>query len=478
MILGRPLPALTFAVLGFATLSFSLLQSLLNPVLPTIQHDLHTDQSTVTWVITAWLLSAAIATPLLGRVGDMVGKRRTLVIVVAAVAVGSVIAALAPTIGVLIIGRVVQGLGGAIFPLVFGIIRDEFPRERVPSAIGAMSAVIALGGGVGLVLAGPLVLALGWRWLFWLPVIMFGVIGIAAVLLVPESPERPGGRINWVGATLLAGWLVALLLPLSEASQWGWASPLVIGLLVLAAVLIAVWIFYEYRSANPVIDMRMMRLPAVWTTNLVGLLFGAGFFATFAFLPQFAQTPSSTGYGIGATLSTTGLLLVPLTLTMAVVGFLSGPIAPWLGFKAQLLLGSVAVAISSIFFVFFHAEGWQIATTGAIFGIGLGLGYAAMASLIVQGVPASQTGVATGMNANVRTIGGAIGTAIVSSIVTTSIQPDGFPSEAGYVDAFILLTAIAVVAAALASLVPGARSARRKAAGMPVLPSPLVAETN
>ena len=454
---------LTFAVLATATASFSLLQSLLNPVLPTIQHDLHTTQTEVTWVITAWLLSAAIATPLLGRTGDMIGKRRALLIVLSAVVVGDFLAALAPTLGILIVARLVQGLGGAIFPLAFGIIRDEFPRHRVSSAVGAISAIIAVGGGLGVVLAGPIVGALGWRWLFWIPMIVTIVVGVLAAIFIPESPSRAGGRVNILGALLLAAWLVALLLPLSEGREWGWGSPLTIGLFVLAAALIAVWVRVEFRSSNPVIDMRMMRLPTVWTTNLVALLFGAGMFATYAFLPQFTQTPTSTGYGFGASVTESGLLLLPMLVTMAVTGFISGPIAPYVSFKLQLALGSAVIASAAILFVVLHSEPWEVAFASGIFGLGLGIAYSAMSSLIVQGVPAHQTGAASGMSVNIRTIGGAIGTAVVSSIVTGGLDARGLPLESSYTSAFIVLAGFAVAAFVASFLVPSVRRASARA---------------
>jgi MFS family permease len=243
----------------------------------------------------------------------------------------------------------------------------------------------------------------------------------------------------------------------------------VIGLFVLASVLIAVWIVVEFRSANPVIDMRMMRLPTVWTTNLVALLFGAGMFATYAFLPQFTQTPTSTGYGFGASITESGLLLLPMLVTMAVSGFFSGPIAPVVSFKLQLALGSAILAVAAILFVFFHAAPWEIAVASGIFGLGLGSAYSAMSSLIVSGVPASQTGVASGMSVNIRTIGGAIGTAVVASVVTSHTDSHGLPLESGYTSAFVVMAAFAIAALIAAFFVP---SARRSVASTPELPEP------
>jgi predicted MFS family arabinose efflux permease len=370
-------PRLTFVVLAAAAAAFSLMQSLVTPVLPIIQHDLHTGPGTVTWVLTAWLLSASVATPLMGRVGDMIGKDRTLLVALGAIAAGCLIAAL------------------------------------------------------------------------------------AAHRVVPASPVRTPGRINWVAALLLSGWLVALLLPLSNATTWGWTSARTLGLLVGAVLLAAGWLAVELRSANPLIDMRMMRLPAVWTTNLVAMLFGAGMFAVYAFVPRFVQTPRAAGYGFGADVTTSGLLMLPMLVTMATAGSLSGPIAGRVSSKAQLILGSALSAVSCAMYAWWHGSEWPIGAASAIFGLGLGLVFASMINLIVQSVPPAQTGVASGMNANIRTIGASIGTAVVSSIVTAHIGPAGYPAESGYTTSFLLLAVVGLAATALAVLVPAARAARR-----------------
>jgi EmrB/QacA subfamily drug resistance transporter len=450
---------MTFVVLAATAASFSLMQSLITPVLPTIQHDLHTSGTAVTLVLTAWLLCASVATPLLGRIGDMIGKDRTLLIALGSIALGCLVAALAPNIGVLIAARVIQGLGSAAFPAAFGIIRDEFPPQRVASAVGVLSAVIATGGGLGVVLAGPIVGALDWRWLFWIPMIVVLAVAALAVRYVPASPIRTPGRVNWLAAVLLSGWLVALLLPLSKAPAWGWAAPATIGLFVLAAALIAGWLAVELRSTNPLIDMRMMRLPAVWTTNLVALLFGAGMFAVYAFLPQLMQTPTASGYGFGASVTTSGLLMLPMLVTMAAGGSLSGPLSTRIAGKTQLIFGSTLTAASSALFALQHDAPWKVATSGAIFGLGLGLVFACLVNLIVQSVPPSQTGVASGMNANIRTIGASIGIAVVSSIITAHTQPTGLPTESGYTTSFLLLAMVGAAATALAILVPTPRQA-------------------
>ncbi|MEY9484743.1 MFS family permease [Streptomyces calvus] len=463
---------LTFAVLATGAGVFSMLQSLIAPALPTVQHALHTSQSTVTWVMTAYLLSASVFTPILGRVGDLIGRKRTLVGVLAAVAVGCLLAALAPNIGVLVVARVVQGVGGALLPLSFGIIRDEFRALEVSARIAGLSAVIAAGGGVGMVAAGPIVTALDYRWLFWIPVAVVVVTLLIAVRHVPESPRRAEGGVSWTGAVLLSAWLVALLLPLSQAGAWGWGSGRVLGLLGAAVVLFALWLYAESRSRDPLIDLRVMRQPAVWTTNTAALLFGAGMYGIWSFLPGFVQTPHSAGYGFGASVTTAGLLMLPMLIAMFLSGVLSGRLEPVLGAKVLLTAGAALGSLACAVLALWHDRPWQIALAAGVFGLGIGLAFAAMANLIVGSVPAGQTGAATGMNANIRTIGGSIGAAVTSVLVTGRLQPSGLPHESGYTQGFALLAVLCLAAAGAALLVPARRAARLASTTTPATGTP------
>ncbi|WP_244931671.1 MFS transporter [Nocardioides sp. W7] len=456
----------TFVVLCLGVATFSLLQSLVNPVLPTIARELDTDQATATWVLTAYLLSASVFTPIIGRVGDKVGKERMLVVALGALAVGSLVAALAPSIGVLIAARVIQGIGGGVLPLTFGIIRDEFPREKIAGAIGTSSALLAVGGGIGLVVAGPLVDALSYHWLFWLPMVATVIATVAAAVLVPESPVRTPGRINVGSALLLSAWLVALLLAASQGHSWGWSSPEVVGLFVAAAVLLPLWVRAEVRSESPLVDMVMMRIPTVWTVNLVALLLGAGMYSLFAFLPAFLQTPSAAGYGFGATVTESGLLLLPQTIGSFLMGVLSGRLAARFGSKALLVVGSVLASVSLFGLALAHGELGYVVVEATGFGFGLGLAFAAMANLVVDAVPPAQTGVASGMNANIRTVGGAIGSAVVASVITSGARADGLPVESGYTVGFLLLAIALAIATLVALLVPVVRARN------PLVPGP------
>jgi EmrB/QacA subfamily drug resistance transporter len=451
----------TFAVLAAGVAAFALLQSLVIPVLTTVQRELHTTQGAATWVLTAYLLSASIMTPILGRVGDMTGKKRVFVATLLALAVGSLLAAIAPSIGVLIVARVIQGIAGGMLPVAFGIIRDEFPAGKVAGAVGILAALTAVGAGLGIVLAGPIVDALGYPWLFWLPMILTVAAAVSALLFVPESPVRTPGRISWLPAVLLSAWLVALLIALSEAPAWGWGSGRILGLLVGAVVLAAVWVLAELSAATPLIDMKMMRRPGVWTNNLVALLIGVGMYATFAFLPEFVQTPTVAGYGFGASITKSGLMLLPSAITMFVTGIFVGRLAGRLGAKVLVIAGCLIGCVAMFILAFAHHQVWEIYLSSAIMGIGFGLAFSAMSALIVAAVPSSQTGVATGMNANIRTIGGSIGAAVMASIVTSQLEPSGLPKEAGYTTGFAVMAGGLVLAALAALLIPSARGLRR-----------------
>jgi MFS family permease len=444
----------TFAVLATAALAFSLLQSLIIPAIPLLEHTLHTSTSGATWLLTGYLLSAAIATPILGRIGDMVGKEKMIVAVLVSLSVGTLISALATTFPLMLAGRIVQGAGGAVFPLAFGIIRDEFPPEKVAGAIGVMSAILGVGVGAGIVLAGPIVEHLSYHWLFWIPLVMSLSATVCTFLFVPESPVRSPGRINWIGASLMSGWLVTGLLAVSYGPLWGWKSDSVMGLFVATAVLMVFWIRSESRSHSPTVDMNMMRIPAVWTTNLAALLFGFGMFAMFITVPQFAQTPAHVGYGFSASVTRSGLYLLPFAVAMLVIAPLTGRLSAAIGSKPILIVGSLFAASSYGLLVFAHNQPWNIYASAGLLGVGVAFGYASMSNLIIEAVPPSQTGVATGMNTNIRNIGAALGSAVATSLVVSGLAVDGFPREHGYILAFAVCGAALVVAAVAGLMIP------------------------
>jgi EmrB/QacA subfamily drug resistance transporter len=443
------------AILALAGSGYAMLQSLVVPALPTLQKELDTSPTGVAWIFTTYLLAASVATPIAGRVGDMFGKKRTLLVVLTGLAGGTLLAALATTLPVLILARAIQGVGGAVFPLAFGIIRDEFPRERVPSSIGLVSGLLGIGGGLGIVLAGPILAHLDYHWLFWIPFAVIVVTAVGTLFLVPESPIRSPGRVDWLGAVLLSSWLVCLLLSISEAPHWGWTAARTIGLFSMAVVLAVLWIRVEERSSTPLVDMRMMRLRAVWTTNLVGFVVGLGMFSAFVLIPQFVQTPTGNGYGFGSSVTASGIFLIPSTVTMIISAPAAGRLSTRIGSKPPLVAGVAITMIALLLLAVAHSAHWPIYLSSLLLGIGVGFAFASMTNLIVEAVEQDQTGVATGMNAVVRTIGGAVGGQVVATFLAASVLVSGYPAESGYTWSFaVMATALGVgVVAALA--VPG-----------------------
>jgi EmrB/QacA subfamily drug resistance transporter len=453
-------PGLILGVLALGGGAYALLQSLVVPALPVLRSDLHTSTSGVAWIFTSYLLAASVVTPIAGRLGDMFGKKRVIVVALAGLAAGTLLAAVVTSLPLMILARTIQGLGGAIFPLAFGIIRDEFPRERVAGAIALISGILGIGGGLGIVLAGPILQHLSYHWLFWIPLVVTSVAAVAAVVFIPESPIREPGDVHWLGGALLSAWLVALLVAVSEGSAWGWGSAKTMGLFVLSGLFAAAWVKAESRSRHPLVDMKMMRLSGVWTTNAAALLLGFGMYSAFVLIPQFVEAPTSTGYGFGSSVSQAGLFLVPTTIALLITSPIGGRLSNVVGSKVPLVLGSLLTTIAFVVLAIADAR-WEIYLAATLVGAGVGFAFASMANLIVEAVPPGQTGVATGMNTIVRTIGGAIGAEIAATVLGAHLLASGEPAKHGYTISFSICVAV-LLAGVLASLaVPGRR--RRQA---------------
>lgn len=446
-------PNLILAVTALAGMGYSMLSSAVIPALPSIQHSLHTTETGVTWLLTGYLLSASVATSILGRLGDMYGKERLLVITLVMLAAGTIVSALATSLGPMIAGRIIQGAGGGVFPLAFGIVRDEFPRERVAGSIGILSSVLGVGGGIGVVLGGLIVEHLDYHWLFWIPLVVTVAAAVCTQLFVPESPVRVPGRVNWPAAALMTAGFCCVLIAISEATSWGWGSARTLGLLAAGLVISGAWIIVEVRSRTPLIDMAMMRIRGVWTTNVVAFLLGAGMYGSFLVLPQFAQLPRSTGFGFGVSVVVAGLYLLPSALTMSVLGSVAGRVARRFGSKNAVIAGSGVTAVAFAFLAVAHGAPIDMLISAALMGIGIGLAFAALGNLIVQAVPPSQTGAATGMNTVMRTLGGALGGQVVATFIADNVA-HGLPTVTGFTDSFVLQAAFLVVAMLAGILVP------------------------
>ena len=449
-------PNLILGVLLLAGLAYAVLSSAVIPALPTIQRELHTTDTGVTWLLTGFLLSASVGTSIIGRLGDMYGKERLLLWTLLVLAAGTLLAAVANSLGVLIVARVIQGVAGGIFPLAFSIARDEFPPDRVAGSIGMISAILGIGGGCGLVLGGLIVEHLSWHWLFWMPL---GVTLLAAVCTwryIPESPVRTPGHVNWLAAALMSVGMCCVLLAIAQTTVWGWGDTRTLALFAIGFAVCAAWIWVELHSREPLIDMAMMRVRGVWTTNLAAFLLGAGLYASFIIYPQFAQLPRSTGFGFGSSVVVSSLYLLPCALGMGLLGTMAGRVAHRFGSRNALLAGSVITAVAFGWLAVAHGHPYDMLISSSVLGIGIGLAFAALGNLIVQAVPPSQTGVATGMNTVMRTLGGALGGQLSATFIVNHTA-HGLPTVTGFVQTFVMATAFLVVCVLAGLLVPEGR---------------------
>jgi len=424
-------------VLSLAALAYSVLSSAVIPALPTIQRSLNASETGVTWLLTGFLLSASVGTAIIGKLGDMYGKKRLLVWTLLVLAAGTLLAAVAGSMAVLIVARVIQGVAGGIFPLSFSIVRDEFPADRVAGSIGLMSAILGVGGGLGLVVGGLIDEHLSWHWLFWIPLPAMILAAACTWRYIPESRIRSPGRINWAAACLLTGGMSGLLLAIAQTTAWGWTSARTLALLAAALAVCAVWIVVEVRSRTPLIDMAMMRVRGVWTANLAAFLLGGGLYAWFLLLPQYAQLPRSTGFGYGASVVAAGLYLLPCAVGMGVFGSLAGRVERQFTSRRALVAGAAISAVACGWLTLASRHPYDMLLCSTLLGIGIGLAFSALGNLIVQAVPASQTGVASGMNTVLRTLGGALGGQIAATFVASRLV-HGLPGLTGFTLTFAM----------------------------------------
>ncbi len=460
---------LTLAILTMAGTAYALQQTMVFPALSTFEKHFNTTPAWATWVLTAFLLTASVATPLLGKLGDQYGKERMLLVALSIFMVGTIGGAFARNIGSLIGFRALSGAGGAVFPLSFGIIRDEFPPEKVKVGIGLLSSVFGVGGGLGIFFSGVIVEYLSWRWLF-----IVGAIPVAAAIVlvhryVPESPIKSKTRVDVPGALLLAGALVSLLVALTEGESWGWTSAAFLGLMLTSALLLAVWILTELRVEEPMVDMRMMSQRPVLLTNTTALIAGFAMFGTFVLVPQFVSTPESAGYGFGASPIVAGLYLVPASAMMLFSGPVAGVFGRRYGSKWPLALGMGLVALASLGLATRHDVPLDVVVSMVLLGAGVAAAFAAMAALITESVRPTETGVATGMNTVMRTVGGVIGGQIGAAILTSYAVGDALPDEQAYTLAFGLSAAAAAIASSVAVFITAPFRARRRAAAVEAL---------
>jgi EmrB/QacA subfamily drug resistance transporter len=449
-------PNHVLAVLVLAAISFALSQTLVVPALPALAETMHATATSASWVLTGFLLSASVATPIVGKLGDLYGKGRMLTCVMLMFAIGSIVCALATSIGVVIAGRVIQGVAGGVFPLSFGVIRDTFPSARVAGSIGLLSASFGIGGGIGLPLAGIVVDNLELSWLFWISLISLPVAA-AVHWLVPPSPPVARARVDWLGAFVLSLALVAILLAVTKGEQWGWGSGRTLGLMLAGLVLLAVWLKIEATREQPLIELGVLRDRVVAATNLSAFLVGFAMFSSFLLIPRFAQAPEAAGYGFAMSVTASGFLMAPTAGAQLLAGPLAGPLGLRIGMRLTLAFGALLACAAFVVLAFFHDHPWEFIVGGMLLGAGITFALASMANLIVQSVPQTDVGIATGINTIMRTVGGAFGAAGGTAIIAAHVARNGLPSERGYTIAFLASAAGGLLAIGAALLIPRSR---------------------
>ncbi|MBL1094916.1 MULTISPECIES: MFS transporter [Streptomyces] len=453
-------------ILAFAGIVVAVMQTLLVPVIKDLPVLLGTAPSNATWVMTATLLAGAVATPIMGRLGDLYGKRRMLLTSLAVMVVGSLVCGFTSDLVTMIVGRALQGFAMGAIPLGIGIMRDALPRERLGSAMGLMSSSIGVGGGLALPVAALVAQHADWHSLF------FGAAGLGVLsilltlLLVPETPVRAPGRFDVAGAVGLSAGLVALLLPITKGSDWGWSSPTTLGLFGIAVLVLVLWGVMELRIADPLVDLRTTARREVLLTNLASITVGVAFYAISLVLPQLLQLPESTGYGLGESMVVAGLCMAPLGLTMMLVAPVYARIAARRGPKATLLLGMLVIAVGYGAGIGLMNAAWQTVIIAVVVGAGIGLAYSSLPALIIGAVDASETGAANGLNTLMRSIGTSVSSAVIGMVLahmSRRMGPVAVPTMAGFRVSFLIATAAVVLGVALASFLPSQRKPSRPA---------------
>ncbi len=460
------------AVLAIAGLASSFMFTLVVPIQAQLPELLDASRDDTAWVVTATLLSAAATTPIAGRLGDMYGKRRIVLVLLAVMVIGSVVAALSTDIVGIIIGRALQGAVTGVVPLGISILRDVLHENRVDSAIALISATLGVGGALSLPLSAIVADRADWHLLFWIAGGLGAVVFALILWIVPVSVLRTAGRFDYVGAAGLSAGLLAVLLAISRGSVWGWTSPLTLGLAAAGVVILVAWGWYELRIDQPLLDLRIAARRPVLLTNLASIAFGFALFSSQVSYPQMLELPAATGVGFGLSLLAASLVVMPSGLVMMVLSPLSGRMARAIGPRVLLLAGAVSLVAAYAFSLLWATEVWHLVVANILIGFGIGFGYAAMPMLIMRSVPPHETGASNGLNALSRSLGTSTAGAIVGAVLagsTTTYQGAQVPTADAFQASFVLGIVAAVVALVLALLIP---TRPRQVEPHPSLPDP------
>lgn len=453
-------PNLIVAVLAFAGIAVSVMASLVIPILGELPTLLHTSEASASWVVTSTLLAAAVATPVMGRLGDMYGKRTMILISLLLLVVGSLISAVTASLAPMLLGRTLQGIGSGLIPLAISLLRDTVPRERLGSAVALISSSLGIGGALGLPAAAVVAQHLGWHDLFYGAAILGALCFVLILLLVRESDARAGGSFDYVGAVGIGAGLLCLLVPLSEGGSWGWGSARTLGLFAAAVMLLLAWGWYELRTGQPLIDLRTSARRQVLFTNLTAVAIGFAMYGTSLLLPQLLQLPKATGYGLGQSMVAAGMCMAPGGFVMMLVSPYGAKLSKARGPKISLLVGAAIVGLGYVALLGLTHSVWQIILGSCIVTAGIGFAYAAMPALIMSAVPVTETAAANALNTLMRSIGVSIASAAIAVVLAHSARPfhgTALPTMSGFRGGFLIALGGCAAAVVIALFIPGLR---------------------
>lgn len=451
------------AILAVAAFALAFQETGLLPALPRIQRELHASKTASGLLESAFLLVASIAAPLLGKLGDRFGKKRLLVTALAVYFVGAIGAALAPDMWVLVGFRALQGTGGAIFGLSFAILRDTAGQERLSVVIGVMVGAFGVGMAAGFASVGGLEQAASWRVLFWIGAGLVAVATALVALGIHEAGERHGEHTDVAGALLLGGAPTAIVVGLALAPATGWASWPVIGLLVLGVVLGLVWVWFERRGREPLLDVGTLAQRVVLLPNVGSLLAGWAAFSLLFVVPRFVQAPhdvppaiaAQLHYGFHATSAATGGYLVPFAIGIVIAGPLGGVIGRRWGGKGPFVVGLALLGVAGLSCALAHGGPWLVRAWLLIAGLGFGASIGAAGTFVTESVDPGSTGVATTFNSVMRLAGGGIGAELAAGLLATFTIGGSDAAHLGAFDAcFWIAAGVAFAGAGLGLLVP------------------------
>jgi MFS family permease len=465
------------ATLAGTGLIAAFMQTLVTPIYPHLPELLDTTAADASWVLTSTLLAAAIGTPIAGRLGDMFGKRRLILTLLVILTAGSIIAALSHTLIPMVVGRSLQGIGLGVIALGISVLRDILHPKRLGAAIALVSATLGIGGAVGLPIAAIIAENMDYHYLFWLATLLSIIAFVAVLAIIPVSTLRTGGKFDFVGGIGFGTGLVAILLSISKGNEWGWTSPLTLGLLGGGALVFIAWTFYELRATDPLVDLRVAIRRPVLLTNLTSISVGFAFFVTAASLPILLEAPVSTGVGLGQSLLIASLCLMPTGLVMFFISGTAARLSHAKGPRTSLILGGIILTLSFAIGSFLMTELWHVILLSTLIGFGTGFAYAAMPTLIMHSVPPSETAAANGLNSVMRTLGSTAAATIVGIILSTQVQAVGgitVPTHEAFRLTFMVGAGVSLLGVLIAVFIPRREIRYDDTSSIPIQPRPEV----